>query len=105
MDLDLVSLKLHCNVTIDGDDLVLLRLLDAAKAKIGRDLGFAVDDETQFPDGTPADLVNAVLMTAADFYENREAQIIGVQAMALPIGVAEIVANYRNYTFDVDDDA
>lgn len=103
MALDLGTLKEHCNVIDDFDDVVLGRLLAAAKAKIERDLGFRLDDTDELPEGVPADLENAVLMTAADFYENREAQIVGVQAMALPIGVPEIVANYRNYSFGVDD--
>ena len=103
MALDLDTLKAHCNVTIAADDDLLTRLLSAATAKIEADLGFALDDTAALPAGPPADLENAVLMTAADWYENREASLVGVTAMPLPFGVPEIIGNYRNYTFGLDD--
>lgn len=104
MALDLATLKEHVNQTLDTDDALLTRLLGAAKAKVEADLGFALDDTDELPDGAPADLENAVLMTAADWYENREASIVGVTALPLPFGVPEIIANYRTYTFGLPDE-
>lgn len=99
MPLDLAALKQHCSVVGTADDVVLTRCLGAATAHLKRLLGFAIDDAEQFPDGTPADVEMATLQLAAHYFENREATIVGVSAMPIPFGVAEIVAEYRNYTY------
>ena len=99
MAIDLDALKAHCNVTVTDDDAVLGRCLGAAQAHLPKLLGFALDDEDEFPDGTPADVEMAVLQLAAHFYENREATLVGVTAQVLPLSVTEIVAEYRNYTY------
>lgn len=104
MTLDLATLKAHCNVTGETDDAVLTRLLSAATAHTVRQLGFAIDDATEFPDGTPADVEQAVLMLAAHWYENREASLVGVTAQSVPLGYAEIIAEHRHYTFGAEDD-
>lgn len=104
MALSLPDLKAHCNVTGNGDDAVLTRLLGAAVKHVERQLGFALDDEGEFPEGAPDDVELAVLMLAAHWYENREASLVGVSAQALPVGVAEIVAGHRRYTFGACDD-
>jgi uncharacterized phage protein (predicted DNA packaging) len=104
MALDLATLKEQCNVTFDDDDAVLTRCLNAAQAHFVRLLGFDLDDADEFPDGTPADVEQGVLMLGAHYYENREATLIGVSAMVIPMGVAAIVAEYRNYTFGLADD-
>lgn len=99
MALVLADLKAHCNIVGDGDNAVLTRLLAAATAHIERLLGFKLDDEDELPDGAPADLELAVLQLAADWYENREASLVGVAAQPIPFGVREIVNEYRRYTF------
>lgn len=99
MALALADLKAHCNVTGTADDAVMTRFLAAAGKHVERLLGFALDDAEQFPDGTPADLELAVLQLAADWYENREASLVGLSAATIPFGVREIVNEYRNYTF------
>lgn len=103
MALDLSALKAHTNVTDTADEAVLTRMLAAAKAHTARQLGFALDDEDEFPDGTPDDVEQAVLMLAAHWYENREASIVGVSAQSVPFGYAEIIAERRNYTFGLAD--
>lgn len=95
------DLKTQCNITGADDDAVLDRLLAAATAHIERLLGFKITDEEEFPDGTPADLELAILQLAADWYENREATLVGVSAQAIPFGVLDIVNEYRRYTFGV----
>jgi uncharacterized phage protein (possible DNA packaging) len=103
MALTLEDIKTHCNVTESADDLQLERLLAAAVAHVQRLLGFKLDDATEFPEGTPADLELAVLQLAADWYENREASLVGVTAQPIPFGVREIVNEYRRYSFGVCD--
>lgn len=109
MALSVDALKAQLNKTADDVDTIdtarLPALLAAATAKIESDLGYKLDDEDELPDGAPADLELAVLMTAAHWYENREASIVGVTAMPLPLGVPEIVDNYRRYSFGIVDDA
>lgn len=99
MALVLADLKAHCNVTSAGDDAMLTRYLGAAKAHIERLLGFKLTDTVELPDGAPADLELAILQLAADWYENREASLVGVAAQPIPFGVADIVNEYRRYTF------
>lgn len=80
-------------------DAFLNRKLAAATAVIEGQLGYKLTDTTELPNGAPADLEEAILMLAAHLYENREATLVGVTATALPMGVEEIVANHRRYTF------
>lgn len=98
MALTAADLRAHLNGVPDADPF-LVRLLAAATSHVERLLGFALDDADELPDGTPADLELAVLMLAADWYENREATLVGVSAQAIPFGVREIVGEYRKYTF------
>ena len=99
MALDIQDLKEQCNITSSSENWLLERKLAAATAFIERQLGYALDDADELPNGPPADLEEAILMYAAHLYENREATLVGVAATALPMGVEEIVANYRRYTF------
>lgn len=105
MALTVNDLKAQLNITGDGENAILTRLLAVAQAHVERLLGFKLAE--QFPplagpppvSTVPADLEHAVYMLAADLYENREASLVGVSAQAVPFGVAEIVNEYRNYTF------
>ena len=103
MALSLNDLKAHATVSGTTDDAVLTRILGAARKHVERLLGYALDDEEALPDGAPADLEHAVYMIAADWYENREASITGTIITTLPIGVAEIIAEHRRYTFGLCD--
>lgn len=103
MALNLDTLKVHCNVSGTDDDAVLSRLLSAATRHVERVLGYAIDDEEQFPDGTPEDLDQAVYLLSAHWYENREASLVAVSAAPLPMGVSAILNEYRNFTFGVAD--
>lgn len=47
----------------------------------------------------PPALVEAVSQLASWWYENREAGIVGETAREVPLGVREIVAEFREYTF------
>ena len=99
--LDLTTLKAHVGQTLDSDDALLTRLLLAATRHVERLLGFTL---ASIEGGAPEDLELAVYLTAAHWYENREATLVGVSAMPLPMGVADIIAEYRNYTFAAVDE-
>jgi len=99
MALDLSDLKTRCNVTISADDMLLARMLVAAEKHTEAQLGFALDDETEFPDGTPEDVEQAVLMLAAWWYEQRESALVGVTAQTVPHGYEDIIRNHRNCTY------
>jgi len=99
MALDLAGLKAQTNVTGTEDEAVLTRLLAAAQGHVERQLGYLLTDTAKLPNGAPADLEHAVYMTAAHWYENREATLVGVTAQPLPFGVPEIIAEHREYTF------
>ena len=99
MALDLETLKAQCGVTTDSDDDLLGRLLTSATKHVEAELGYALDDTDELPDGVPEDLENAVLQIAAHLYENREATLVGISAQALPMGAADAIANHRTYTF------
>ena len=105
MALTISDLKAHANITGNDDDAVLTRLLAAAQSYIERLLGYTLSTfgEDSPPEDVPADLELAVLMLAADWYENREASIVGVSAMPVPFGVIQITNEYRFYTFGVTD--
>lgn len=96
MALSLSDLKAHCNITANTDDALLTRLLAVATKHVERLLGFTLES---MEGGAPADLEHAVYMLAREFYENREASLVGVTAQAVPFGVQDIVNEYRNYTF------
>lgn len=107
MALEISDLITHCSLQGSpdaADERSLQRLLDAATAHVERQLGFKLDDEDEFPDGTPADVELAVLQLAADWYENREASLIGITGRPMPFGVQEIVQEYRRYTFGASND-
>lgn len=101
MALDAAALQAHLNMTeLDAiDAIVVPQVLAAASAQVERILGYALDDIVELPNGAPADLEQAVLMLAAHLYENREATLVGVTAQEVPFGVAQILGEYRSYTF------
>lgn len=99
MALTVDDLKAQCNVTGNDDNAVLTRLLAAATARVESVIGYKLNDTDELPDGPPADLEHAILMLAADWYENREATIAGTIIAQVPIGVADILAEHRRYSF------
>lgn len=100
--LDLAQLKEHLAFTDDIgdiDDDLLQRKLDAAHNHVERLLGFQIEDCFGGADQEPVPpaLVEAVSQLAAWWYDNREAATEA--ARVLPFGVAEIVNEYREFTF------
>ena len=102
--LTLEALKEQLNLTADqggGDDNLLTRKLNAAQSYIESLLGFKLAEtyggEDQEP--VPAALVEVIYQTAAHWYENREAVLVGVSAQELPFGVWPIVNEFRKWSF------
>ncbi len=96
------DLRDHLNLCGVDDDEMLYRLIAAAQSKLEAALGYRIGDryggEDQEP--VPEALVHAVRLLAGHYYENREASIVGVSITEIPFGVADIVADFRGYSFD-----
>ena len=107
MILTVAQLKEQLNFTADlgtADDALIGRKIAAAQNHIERLLGFkietaATDGREGFEDGIPPALIEAVSQLAADWYENREATLVGVTAQSIPFGVEEIIREYRDFNF------
>lgn len=77
----LADLKNHLRILHDQEDTYLAGLLhaavDSASQQIDRPIPWADADNVEQP--VPASVRHAILMIAADFYENREAGAVGVE--------------------------
>ncbi|CUX15365.1 MULTISPECIES: head-tail connector protein [Agrobacterium] len=104
MIVSLNELKQQLNLTPDlgtDDDALLERKIAAAQNQVERLLGFKIEERygSTGQEEIPPALVEAVSQTAAHWYENREATLVGVSAQELPFGVWPIVNEYREYSF------
>lgn len=101
---DLAAMKSQLNITEDlgnGDDDLITGKIAAAQNHIERLLGFKIEDTFggDDQDDVPSALIQAVQLLAAHWYENREAVLVGVLGQGLPLGVWDIVTEYREYSF------
>jgi hypothetical protein len=83
-------MKLHLNVDHDLDDVLLDHKLSAAEAWV---LGGVEDAYKIAP--LPAPITEAILQLAALWYEQREAASFGGNGAAIPFGVHDLLAPYR----------
>lgn len=96
--------KQQLNITTTDDDELISRLLDTADSWLEAQLGYAVADKYP-PSGSPAvstvprPLDHLRLMLVAHWYANREATLVGVSAAPLPFGVADIVNDFRDWSW------
>ncbi|WKT91470.1 head-tail connector protein [Brucella anthropi] len=104
MIVDLELMKAQLGITEDMgtiDDALINHAIEAAQDHIERLLGFKIEEiyggNDQQP--IPASLKQAVLLTAASWYENREGVLVGVSGQELPFGVWPIVNEYREWSF------
>lgn len=103
MAVDLATAKQHLNLTTTDDDAFVTRLISVAQSWLENQLGYTLAD--RFTTGSPATLNvppaldHAILMMIADFYANREATVVGVSAAPLPLGVSEIIQDYRDWSW------
>jgi hypothetical protein len=86
--------KAHLNVTFDADDALLTDKLAAAKAWVSAYTACDPDADT-----APAPIREAVLQLTAHMYQNREVNLVGITAMALPFGFLDLLAPYRAFAF------
>lgn len=101
--IDIATAKQHLNITTDVDDALVTRLIGVAQSWLESHLGYKLG--TEFPDEVPGAIDHAVLMMVGHFYANREATTVGVIGTALPLGVSDIVNDYRNWSWgEVDGD-
>jgi len=104
MTVSLEVAKAHLNVTTDVDDALITRLIGASQRWLESQLGYKLAEQYP-PTGSPAistvpdDLEQGQLMLIAHFYANREATLVGVSVQQMPFGLAEIILNYRNWSF------
>ena len=98
MIVDLATVKQQLGVTTDLDDAMIERKIGAAQDHVERLLGYKIEEEFA-PGAIPPSLVEAVCQLAAHWYENREATLVGVSAQQLPLGVQDILREYRSWSF------
>lgn len=102
--LTLPQIKEHLSFTDDigdADDALLTRQIEAAQSHIERLIGFRIEESFggEDQDPIPPDLVEAVSMLAAWWYDQRETAVTGTIVASVPFGVAEIINEYREFTF------
>lgn len=96
---DQMRAQLNLPEAMDGD--ILAEKIAAAQNHIERLLGFRIEESFggEDQDDIPASLIEAVKQLASHWYEQREAVAIGHGAALVPFSVAEIVAEYRDWSF------
>lgn len=87
----LEDLKARLGVTTTNDDAFITDLIDEAQSFLEGQIGAVINE------ASPLDLRQAVSAVAAHWFENREASLVGLSAMPLPLGVEDIIRNRRNY--------
>lgn len=104
MIVTLDQMKAHLNITADlgsGDDDLITGKIEAAQNHVERLLGFKIADRFggTGQEDLPPSLVQAVQLVAAHWYENRESVLVGVNGQSMPIGLWDIVNEYRDWNF------
>lgn len=93
--LSVEDLKSHLNIEGDGDNLLLTGKIAAAEDWVGKFVGSPLDQFDPLPDP----LKEAVRQMVGHLYENREASIVAVSAELLPLGLYDLMAPYRTWSF------
>lgn len=102
MTVSLAAAKAHLNITTDIDDEIVTRLIAAATDWLERQLGYVIAE--RYPDEVPPALDQGMLLMTGHWYANREATLVGVNAQTLPIGIADIVNDYRDWSWGEADE-
>jgi hypothetical protein len=93
------DVKAHLNLTDDHDDDLVGLKIGVAEAMVASYIGVELDDAEAFPSGPPEPIKEAVRKLVAEFYENREANLVGASFGELTPGVYDLLAPYRQYCF------
>lgn len=99
---DLATAKQHLNVTTDVDDAVITRLIGVAQNWLENQLGYSLAEE--YPDEIPGAVEHAILLMVGHYYANREATTVGTTGTPLPLGVSDIVNDWRKWSWGCDGD-
>lgn len=101
MIVTVATLKEQINQTLDIDDALIERKILAAQSHIERLLGFKIEENYggEDQDELPDDLIEAVCLLAAWWYDQRETAITGTIVATIPYGVQDIVREYRCYSY------
>lgn len=92
----LAEFKDHARVTHDDDDREIQLKVDAANEYVS---GLIDIDPAELPAyDPPADVLQAALMIAAHWFENRENSFPGTIA-EIPLDAQEILVNHRRWAF------
>lgn len=104
MIVDVATLKEQLRIDFGEDDDLIERKIAAAQDHIERHLGFKIEEEYA-PAGDPLvstippALIEAVCQLVGHWYENREAVNVGNIVTEFPLNVADIVREYRNWSW------
>lgn len=91
--IELDDAKRQLNILNSDDDLLIQSKIDAASAWL---LAYTGAPST---DATPAPVMEACRLLVGHLYGNREGTLVGVTAQTLPLGVLDLLAPYRAYSF------
>jgi uncharacterized phage protein (predicted DNA packaging) len=97
MILTLEQAKEHLAQTLDDDDALIERLIAASQNHIEDWLGYKIEE--RYPDDVPPALAHGIALLTAHWYENREASLVGVSAQQLPLGLGDIINDYRDWSW------
>ena len=118
MIVSLEALKNHLNITTDFEDVLLTAKLETAQVAVANFIGVdltatytsyldavygstdpfdLITLETQ--SNAPAPIKEAVLQYGAYLYEYREPVVTGERAQPLPLGIFDLVGNYKVWNF------
>lgn len=101
----LEQLKGQLRIGHDDEDELITQKINSAQSHLEQLLGFKI--ATEYPpteddppvSTVPPALVECVLQLAAHWYENREAVVLGGNAQVLPVSVADVVTEFRNWSW------
>lgn len=99
--IDLDQIKAQLRIDDSDNDDVLEQKIAAAQNHLERLLGFKIE-ETYGGDGQdpiPPALTECVLQLAAHWYENRQSVLVGETGQEMPIGFADVVNEFRNWSW------
>ena len=85
----LALLKQQLRLDTSEEDSFLQHKLNAAEAWISNHVG------APLPDPAPAPIIEAALLLASFWFEQREAALLGTSAQPIPFGVHGLLSSYR----------
>ncbi|MFG1399910.1 head-tail connector protein [Roseixanthobacter pseudopolyaromaticivorans] len=96
--MEVITLKVfkeHARIDFDDDDEIVWQVVAAANAYVS---GLVYADVEELPAEAPADVIQAALLIASHWYENRETALAGALS-DIPLNATEILANHRAWSF------